>query len=283
MPLQPTTETTLPTKQICCGAAHTACVTASGQLFVWGCGDGGRLGLGEERLGPQYEPVLVESLSAAGERIGSVSCGNSHTLVSTAGRLLATWLLRMRGGRETEGDRLPLLPCKTQTRLIHSPRRRKQLSCRAALPSLDIPRKRPTPREPTPRLSFSSHPHWNRVAKRPSTQLQRIMYIAEEKSLELHYLCNTYRLPSAQALTAVREAHEDGEGGDEGRAKLLGGGRMFQAGSTNVLGTFCPTFTPVVGLDSVTVKQVCMCACAFMCLTVVPEGVWTSMTLSRLR
>lgn len=58
----------------------------------------------------------------------------------------------------------------------------------------------------------------------------------------------------AQALTAVREAHE-GEG--EGRAKFLEGGRMFQAGSTNVLGTFCPTFKPVVGLEEVTVKQVC--------------------------
>ncbi|CAN0475130.1 unnamed protein product, partial [Laminaria digitata] len=68
-------------KEISCGAAHTACATASGQLFVWGCGDGGRLGLGEERLGPQYEPVLVESLSLAGERIGSISCGNSQTLV----------------------------------------------------------------------------------------------------------------------------------------------------------------------------------------------------------
>ena len=67
--------------QISCGAAHTACAVASGQLFVWGCGDGGRLGLGEEHLGPQYEPVLVESLFHAGERIGSVSCGNSHTLV----------------------------------------------------------------------------------------------------------------------------------------------------------------------------------------------------------
>lgn len=73
--------------QISCGAAHTACVTASGQLFVWGCGDGGRLGIGEECLGPQYEPVLVEALSAAGERIASVSCGNSHTLVRFLSKL----------------------------------------------------------------------------------------------------------------------------------------------------------------------------------------------------
>ncbi|CAN0314464.1 unnamed protein product, partial [Ectocarpus sp. 8 AP-2014] len=122
-------------KEISCGAAHTACVTASGHLFIWGCGDGGRLGLGEERLGPQYEPVLVESLSTGGQRIGAVSCGNSHTL----------------------------------------------------------------------------------------------------------------------AVTAVREAHE-GEG--EGRAKALRGGRVYQAGSTNVLGTFCPAFKPVMGLDEVMVKQV---------------------------
>lgn len=68
-------------RQISCGAAHTACATASGQLFVWGCGDGGRLGLGEERLGPQFEPILVEAFVEAEIRIGSVSCGNSHTLV----------------------------------------------------------------------------------------------------------------------------------------------------------------------------------------------------------
>lgn len=54
-------------------------------------------------------------------------------------------------------------------------------------------------------------------------------------------------------MTAVREAHE-GEG--EGRAKALRGGQVYQAGSTNVLGTFCPAFKPVMGLDEVMVKQV---------------------------
>lgn len=56
-----------------------------------------------------------------------------------------------------------------------------------------------------------------------------------------------------QVLTATREVKE-GEG--DGRAKALQGGRMLQAGSTNVLGTFCPAFEPVTGLEESTVKQV---------------------------
>ncbi|CAM9938623.1 unnamed protein product, partial [Sphacelaria rigidula] len=120
-------------KEVSCGAAHTACVVASGQLFVWGCGDGGRLGLGEHRLGIQFEPILVEALVE--ERFTSVSCGNSHTL----------------------------------------------------------------------------------------------------------------------ALTAVREVFE-GEGVN--RAKVQRGGQILQAGSTNVLGKFCPEFTLVQGLEDLAIKQV---------------------------
>lgn len=69
-----------PAAQVSCGSSHTACVTLDGQLFVWGVGDGGRLGLGAE-MSTQLEPILVESL--LDEKVIQVACGNNHTLVCT--------------------------------------------------------------------------------------------------------------------------------------------------------------------------------------------------------
>lgn len=70
-------------RKLACGAAHTAVVTDGGQLYVFGCGDGGRLGLGnrEYKYDACYSPVLVEMLEH--EHISSVTCGNSTTLVTT--------------------------------------------------------------------------------------------------------------------------------------------------------------------------------------------------------
>lgn len=62
-----------------CGYAHTALITEIGQLFVFGCGDGGRLGLG--KLDTVYSPTLVDGLSR--EKIADVSCGNCSTIVCT--------------------------------------------------------------------------------------------------------------------------------------------------------------------------------------------------------
>lgn len=47
---------------IAAGGAHSACITASGELFTWGKGRYGRLGHGDSE--DQLKPKLVSDLLA---------------------------------------------------------------------------------------------------------------------------------------------------------------------------------------------------------------------------
>ena len=87
--------------KVSCGAVHTACIGRSGEIYVWGSCDGGRLGLGRDHTGTQHIPTAVNSLRH--EKIVDVSCGTYTTLaltksdnVGTTGR---TSVKRMTGGR----------------------------------------------------------------------------------------------------------------------------------------------------------------------------------------
>lgn len=63
------------------GELHSAAVTDDGELYVWGDGFCGQLGLADKR--PQLTPQLVEKGGLEDEIVLSVSCGARHTLVCT--------------------------------------------------------------------------------------------------------------------------------------------------------------------------------------------------------
>lgn len=62
--------------RVSCGAAHTGVVSTDGKLYMFGCGDGGRLGLGSND--DTSSPQLVDALSDM--IVLDVCCGNWHTL-----------------------------------------------------------------------------------------------------------------------------------------------------------------------------------------------------------
>ncbi|XP_060089857.1 E3 ubiquitin-protein ligase HERC2 isoform X3 [Heteronotia binoei] len=70
---------------------HYLALAATGEVFSWGCGDGGRLGHGDTV--PLEEPKMISALSGkqAGKHVIHIACGSTYSAAITAEGELYTW------------------------------------------------------------------------------------------------------------------------------------------------------------------------------------------------
>eukprot|EP00475_Leptophrys_vorax_P030135 TRINITY_DN4492_c0_g1_i1.p1 TRINITY_DN4492_c0_g1~~TRINITY_DN4492_c0_g1_i1.p1 ORF type:complete len:374 (+),score=83.11 TRINITY_DN4492_c0_g1_i1:128-1249(+) len=82
--------------KIACGKEHMLALSDSGELYVWGSGEHGRLGNGSS--GACLVPDLLSSEYFLGDKISHVAAGHFHSVVLTASGKVYTW------GRNNEGQ-----------------------------------------------------------------------------------------------------------------------------------------------------------------------------------
>lgn len=78
--------------QVACGFAHTLAVSTSGQVFSWGCGKFGQLGLGTQES--KHQPVEIEAFRGkyrSGKEIQSLQCGAHHSALLDSRGDLNMW------------------------------------------------------------------------------------------------------------------------------------------------------------------------------------------------
>jgi len=134
--------------QISAGTAHACLVHKSGQLYVWGVGGSGRLGLDVTENGdPQtdvLQPRLVQAL--AGRPVLRVACGYSHTGAIVAGGDLYMWGSAATGkcglGKITDTEECY---CSIPTRVMVGPQDRKVRQAKAHTLTLTIQTRKTQP------------------------------------------------------------------------------------------------------------------------------------------
>ncbi|OQR86460.1 E3 ubiquitin-protein ligase HERC2-like [Achlya hypogyna] len=75
--------------QVAAGLHHSACITTQGELYTWGCGVDGRLGLNSSTT--KVTPTIVHGIKALDIVPKMVRCGGRHTCIVTSSDELYTW------------------------------------------------------------------------------------------------------------------------------------------------------------------------------------------------
>jgi len=73
---------------VAAGLRHTLAVTAQGEVWSWGNGDGGRLGLNDNA--DRQVPTLVSALAFSGAKVATVAAGTLHSAAVTESGALYT-------------------------------------------------------------------------------------------------------------------------------------------------------------------------------------------------
>ena len=76
-------------RAVACGSRHTLALTAVGEVFAWGSGTFGALGLGLQAPEEQLRPAHVRALQP--DRISAIAVGVYHSSALSDGGAVLTW------------------------------------------------------------------------------------------------------------------------------------------------------------------------------------------------
>jgi hypothetical protein len=94
-------------KQVACGTHHTLALSENSEVFAWGAGEYGKLGIGDEEK--HTSPVLVEELQGKGVR--AVACGGFHSVALSDTGSVYCWGGGDKGQLGLGNDKSQTLPC----------------------------------------------------------------------------------------------------------------------------------------------------------------------------
>ena len=93
--------------KVAAGAQHSMCLTVRGDVYAWGCGTDGQLGIGKNVS--ESRPMLIQILQ--GKRVAHIACGENHSAATLQDGQMFTWgsgdMGKLGHGRVTRPQMLP--------------------------------------------------------------------------------------------------------------------------------------------------------------------------------